>query len=39
VTGCHSVMERPDSVSRVMPPITTIIKIMAQQAKSQSAMA
>src|SRR5215472_16499942 len=39
VTGCHSVMERPDPVSRVMPPITTISRIMAQHAKSQRAMA
>ena len=24
VTGCHSVIDSPDRVSRVMPPITTI---------------
>jgi hypothetical protein len=36
--GCHSVIERPDSVSRVTPPITTIRKIIAAQPKSQSAM-
>jgi hypothetical protein len=33
------VIDRPDSVSRVMPPITTMAKIMAQQTSSQSAMA
>src|SRR5690349_4392178 len=38
VTGCHSVMERPDSVRRVMPPITTIKNIMAQQARSHQAI-
>src|SRR5690242_4950021 len=37
-TGCHSVMDRPDSVRRVMPPMTTMSKIMAQQAKSQRAI-
>jgi hypothetical protein len=37
-TGCHSVMERPDSVRRVMPPITTMRNIMAQQARSQRAI-
>jgi hypothetical protein len=39
VTGCHSVIDRPDQVSRVMPPITTIAKIIAQQTKSQIATA
>src|SRR5438105_2335250 len=37
VTGCHSVIDRPDRVSRVMPPITTIRKIMPQQHSSQIA--
>ena len=39
VTGCHSVIDRPDSVRRVMPPITTIRKIMAQQNRSHHAIA
>ena len=34
--GRHSVIESPDSVSRVRPPMTTMTKIMAQQASSQS---
>jgi hypothetical protein len=38
VSGLHSVMERPDSVRRVMPPITTMARIIAAQTKSQSAM-
>src|SRR2546430_1327090 len=37
VTGCHSGIESPDRVNRVMPPITTIAKIMAQQDISQMA--
>src|SRR5436305_8364393 len=37
VTGCHSVIDRPERVSRVMPPITTIAKIIAQQPNSHSA--
>src|SRR5512145_2163511 len=37
VTGRHSVIDSPDSVSRVTPPITTMAKIIAQQARSQSA--
>jgi hypothetical protein len=37
VTGCHSVIDKPDRVSRVMPPITTIAKIMPQQDSSQTA--
>ncbi len=38
VTGCHSVIERPERVSRVMPPITTMTKIMAQQNRSHTAI-
>src|SRR5260370_4095305 len=37
LTGCHSVIDRPDKVSRVMPPITTMMKIMPQQNSSQTA--
>src|SRR5882672_5572688 len=37
-TGCHSVIERPDSVSLVTPPSTTMTKIIAAQARSQAAM-
>src|ERR1700722_19759679 len=37
VTGCHSVIDSPDQVSRVMPPITTIAKIIAQHTSSQIA--
>src|SRR5271168_4903235 len=36
-TGFHSVIDRPESVSRVMPPTTTIRKINAQQTNSQAA--
>src|ERR1700758_2437978 len=36
-TGCHSVIDSPDRVSRVMPPITTMQKIMPQQNSSQTA--
>src|SRR5580704_7533965 len=39
VTGCHSVVDRPDSVSLVMPPITTMAKIMPQHTSSQTATA
>src|SRR5436190_19553536 len=39
VTGCHSVIDNPESVSRVMPPMTTIAKIIAQQPSSQIATA
>ena len=39
VTGCHSVIDRPDRVSLVMPPITTIMKIMPQHTSSQTATA
>src|SRR5262249_16065415 len=35
VSGCHSVIDRPDSVSRVAPPTTTIAKISAATATSQ----
>src|SRR5215472_8715954 len=37
-TGCHSVIDKPDRVSRVMPPTTTIRKISAQQKNSHTAM-
>src|SRR6266404_6246113 len=37
MTGFHSVMERPERASRVMPPITTIRAIIAQQPKSHAA--
>jgi hypothetical protein len=37
MTGFHSVIDRPDSVSRVMPPTTTIRKINPQQQKSHTA--
>src|SRR5436190_191 len=37
VTGCHSVIDNPDRVSRVMPPITTIAKIMPQHHSNQMA--
>src|SRR5216684_9048943 len=39
VTGCHSVIDRPDKVNLVMPPITTITKIMPQHTNSQTATA
>src|SRR5690349_8333381 len=39
VTGCHSVIDRPDVVSRVMPPMTTMTKIMPQHRKSHAATA
>jgi hypothetical protein len=35
VTGFHCVIERPDSVSRVAPPTSTITKIGAATANSQ----
>src|SRR5271169_3266402 len=38
-TGFHSVIDRPDRVSRVMPPTTTIRKTSAQQTNSQAATA
>src|SRR5436190_20997651 len=37
VTGFHSVIDRPERVSRVMPPTTTIRKINPQQKKSHTA--
>src|SRR5262249_21371131 len=37
ITGRHSVIDSPLQVSRVMPPITTIAKIIAQQTSSQTA--
>src|SRR5690242_7826764 len=33
--GCHSVIDRPECVSRVMPPTTTIANTSAQHARSQ----
>jgi hypothetical protein len=39
ISGFHSTMDRPDSVSRVTAPITAMAKTMAQQASSQTAMA
>src|SRR6266446_9327188 len=36
-TGFHSVIDRPERVSRVMPPTTTIRAIIAQQTKSHAA--
>src|SRR6266404_4085276 len=38
-TGFHSVIDKPERVSRVMPPITTIKKISAQQTNSHAAIA
>src|SRR5271165_3968482 len=35
--GCHSVIERPERVSRVTPPTTTIRRISPQQRKSHAA--
>src|SRR2546423_11790161 len=37
IIGFHSVIDRPDRVSRVIPPTTTIRKINPQQKKSQAA--
>src|SRR5580693_10123037 len=37
MTGLHSVIDRPERVSRVMPPTTTIRKINPQQKKSHAA--
>src|SRR6516225_8209086 len=39
MTGFHSVIDSPESVSRVIPPTTTIRKINAQQANSHAATA
>src|SRR5262249_7703397 len=36
VTGFHSTMERPDSVSRLAPPTITVTNIKAATASSQS---
>src|ERR1700730_15126849 len=36
ITGFHTVIDRPERVSRVMPPTTTIRAIIAQQTKSQA---
>src|SRR5215467_12773211 len=36
VTGFHSTIERPDSVSRVAPPTTTVTNIRAATASSHS---
>ncbi len=38
MTGAHSMIERPDSVSRVMAPISTIATIMPHTANSQQAI-
>ena len=35
INGCHSVMESPESVSRVAPPISTIAKISPATDHSQ----
>src|SRR5436190_21211197 len=35
--GCHSTIDRPECVSRVMPPTTTIANTSAQHASSQMA--
>src|SRR5437588_9251543 len=37
MTGFHSVIDRPERVSRVKPPTTTIRKINPQQKKSHAA--
>src|SRR6185312_5489016 len=36
-TGCHSVIESPDSVRRVIPPTTTTAKVRAAQTSSHAA--
>src|SRR5215470_13382581 len=38
MTGFHSVIDKPERVSRVMPPTITIRKISAQQPNSQTAI-
>src|ERR1700676_1453524 len=38
IRGGHSVIDRPDMVNRVTPPITTMTKIMPQHANSQIAI-
>ena len=35
MTGCHSVIERPESVSRVAPPTRIMTTIKAASAPSQ----
>ena len=37
--GFHSVIDRPEPVSRVMPPMTTMANTMAAQTNSQTATA
>jgi hypothetical protein len=37
--GFHSVIDKPDKVSRVIPPTTTITKISPQQINSHAATA
>src|SRR5260370_16683621 len=37
MTGFHSVIDRPERVSRVIPPTTTIREIKPQQRKSHAA--
>ena len=39
VIGFHSVIDRPDSVSRVAPPTTSVRKIIAATAQSHSRIA
>jgi hypothetical protein len=39
VTGFHSTIESPDSVSRVAPPTSTITAISAATASSHARMA
>ena len=39
VTGLHSTIDRPDSVSRVAPPTTTVSNISAATASNHSLMA
>ena len=35
--GCHSTIDKPECVSRVIPPTTTIANTRAQQISSQTA--
>src|SRR5215471_16528686 len=39
LTGCHSTIDRPDSVRRVAPPTSTMTKIKAATTNSQARMA
>src|SRR5215472_14211537 len=39
VTGCHSTIDRPDSVSRVAPPTSTMATMSAAIATSHSRIA